>query len=171
MRSFLYELAIRAAGRGYRSQYSEIRDVTSSNSLSEFIREKLTDLLIHAYNSTAYYREVLSDLDILDGGKVNLENFSRIPILKKDIIRKRFSELLSRDYQTSGGSTDEPVKVVQDRYYSAWVRAMIMYYYGDMLGIDKISAKEVILWDSLKDVLKGSSLKSKVDSGSRILSS
>ena len=169
IKSFLYELALDIMGKGYRNQYRELRDVVSSGQISEFIKSKLTKLLLHAYNNTKYYREVLSELGTVEG-KVNLENFNKIPILKKDIIRKRFSELLSRDYKTrkwyyqiSGGSTGEPVKLVQDHYYSGWVKATLRYYYRSMLGIDEIASKKVILWGSMRDIIKASDLKSRIE--------
>jgi len=170
IKSFLYELALDIMGKGYRNQYRELRDVVSSGQISEFIKSKLTKLLLHAYNSTKYYREVLSELGVVEGKEVNLENFNKIPILKKDIIRKRFSELLSRDYKTrkwyyqiSGGSTGEPVKLVQDHYYSGWVKATLRYYYRSMLGIDEIASKKVILWGSMRDIIKASDLKSRIE--------
>src|SRR5258708_8762383 len=83
----------------------------------------LVQLLAHCQQSVPYYSELMKGV----GG--NFEHdpeayLLQLPILTKGIIRERFEQLKSTDlkhrkwyFNTSGGSTGEPVKLIQDRYY------------------------------------------------------
>src|SRR5690606_15374642 len=84
-------------------------------------------LLLHAYDKVPYYREVLTDTGVFQQGRLVLDNFTRLPILDKATIRRRFDDLNASDVaarnarvNTSGGSTGEPVKFVQDREAHEW---------------------------------------------------
>jgi len=92
--------------------------------IEELANEKLERLLLHAYNNVPYYRKLLPECGVIKAGKVVLENFSGIPVLTKEIIRAEGKNLYSSDYKsrkpyenTSGGSTGEPVKFIQDKEY------------------------------------------------------
>lgn len=93
-------------------------------------------------------------------GKVRLENFQRIPVLTKEIIRKESKRLCSKDYKqrkpyenTSGGSTGEPVRFMQDLHYEQWNTANKLNFFSK-LGKDT-GEKEIKLWGSDRDILEG----------------
>jgi phenylacetate-coenzyme A ligase PaaK-like adenylate-forming protein len=75
----------------------------------DYSEYRLENILKHAINNTKYYSQFKNK---------SLEEF---PILTKDIIRENFENLKSNDLDkrnwflnTSGGSTGEPVKFIQD---------------------------------------------------------
>src|SRR5690606_4657566 len=89
--------------------------------------ESLERLLLHAHTNVPYYREQLEIAGVVKDGKVTLENFERLPLLDKPVIRSRIDDLISRDSHTrgtyentSGGSTGEPVKFIQDSDTNDW---------------------------------------------------
>ena len=123
--------------------------------------EKLGGLLMHAYANVPYYHKILEDAAVIKNGKVYLENFQRIPVLTKDIIRSQGENLYSKDYRkrfwypnSSGGSTGEPVRFIQDRNYKDWSFAC-GYYFNYMAGKD-VGQPEVKLWGSERDIFVGS---------------
>src|SRR5436190_4435083 len=120
----------------------------------------LTRLLRHCQQMVPYYA------DLLDGvsGRELVENPRRclqmLPILTKATIRTNFNQLQSRDnakrncqVNTSGGSTGEPVKLIQDDEYrdaSAATRWFSQY----LLGCE-VSESNVRLWGSERDLESG----------------
>ena len=128
--------------------------------IKKYQEEKLKKLLLHAYCNVPYYRKILPKSGVIKNGKVYLENFDKIPILTKEIIRKEGTNLYSKDYKsrkpyenTSGGSTGEPVKFIQDKEYDEWNIATKIYY-NQMLG-KEIGEKEIKFWGSERDIFKG----------------
>jgi phenylacetate-CoA ligase len=138
-----------------------IEKIDSRDKLIQFQQEKLNTLILHAYRNVPYYRQVIENLHLVQNDKVDLARFREIPILTKDIIRQHPSDLVSSDYKSrksyynsSGGSTGEPLQLMQDKTYQKWGDANFYYWYKDILGIDEISARKVILWGSMRDLLK-----------------
>lgn len=133
----------------------------SSSDLETMQKEKLKNLLLHAYQHVPYYRRELKKAKVVVDGKVNLSNFHKIPILTKDVIRANYNDLISDDYKlrkpfdnTSGGSTGEPIRFIQDKEYLDWNVATKLYirsFAGQEVGM-----KEIRLWGSERDILKGS---------------
>lgn len=123
-------------------------------------RDKLKNLLLHAHKNVPYYNKILEENGVVISGEVNLENFSNIPILTKDIFRENFEDLKSKDLNTrkwyvntSGGSTGVPVKFVQDKEY--WDKNVAnKIYYAAVAGKD-LGEKEIKIWGSEKDFLEG----------------
>ena len=154
LKKLAWELFATIAGRGFKKEYEEAVNLNS--------RVFLKNLLIHAYNNVPYYHKILRKLDVVKNGKLSLANFFKIPILTKEIIRRRTSELISRDnerrkwfYNTSSGSTGEPLIFIQDKLYLKWVHVMNKYYYEDILGISEAFAKKTLLWNA-RDILRES---------------
>jgi phenylacetate-CoA ligase len=102
---------------------------------------------------------------------VDRSRIKDIPLLTKDIIRRNYQDLISDDYQTrnwrytsSGGSTGEPIRLIQDSTYEKWGNATKSYYFREILHIDEPTAKKVILWGSERDLFKGNlGLKAYID--------
>ena len=94
--------------------------------------ERLKTMLLHAHQHVPYYRPLLEKADVVDStGVVHLENYSKLPLLDKTILRKEFERLKSDDLGTrqwkekkSGGSTGEPATVIFDQERKDWLRAL-----------------------------------------------
>ncbi|MHC5083823.1 MAG: phenylacetate--CoA ligase family protein [Planctomycetota bacterium] len=135
-------------------------DSASTNEIRLRTDDKLKRLLLHAADKVPYYRNVLNDCNVVSGQQVRLENFSKIPILTKEIIRKQGENLYSDDYQqrkpftnTSGGSTGEPVCFIQDKEYDDWNKATKIYF-NAILG-KQLGDREIKFWGSDRDILEG----------------
>ena len=86
--------------------------------LDRAVDERLSALLRHAFTTVPFYREL--DAPPQERAAVR-ECLRRLPILTKEIIRTEGRRLLSESpsdeprWNTSGGSTGEPIRVLQDR--------------------------------------------------------
>jgi phenylacetate-CoA ligase len=88
-------------------------------------KERLAALLGHAWSTTEYYRQVLSEAGAVRNGVVDLARFQDIPFLTRDIIRDQFDRLTSRSLpegrrsyrNATGGSTGQPAQFLQDNVY------------------------------------------------------
>ena len=153
----------------FTKEYHRIKSITDKKSLLRFQEEQLKYLILHADKNVPYYHRVFKEIGILNNG-VDLSKFDKIPIFTKEIMAKYHKNLISKDcksrrwcFNSSGGSTGEPTRFIQDDCYSKWANATQQYYYQDLLGIDERNVKKIILWGSERDVFKGSvGLKAKV---------
>jgi phenylacetate-CoA ligase len=90
----------------------------------------LRDLLLHAYDSTNYYRRVLGSFDVVSSdGAVDLSRWS---------------------LNASGGSTGEPAHFVQDSEFDAWAAALKLLF-DEWTGC-RMGDRKVLLWGSRRDV-------------------
>ncbi len=144
----------------YQSNYGELTSLDSKNKLLDFQEDRLKALLLHSNNNVHYYNDILRS--IIKNKKVDLSSFQDIPLINKGIIRQDISNLISKDlnkrkyyYNTSGGSTGEPVKFIQDKQYIKWRNAANYYYFKDILKIDEPNVKKVIIWGSEMDLFNG----------------
>lgn len=152
---------LKIMGKSFYKEYNAIKEIDNQKNLNEFQEEYLSRLLLHANKNVPYYNQIFKEIGIVNNDKVDLSKFNQIPILTKEIIRNN-KGLISKDYTTrkwyynsSGGSTGEPVRFIQDGVYEKWGNAVCYYYYKDILGIDEPSVKKVILWGSERDLLEG----------------
>lgn len=128
--------------------------------MQNYQQEKLKSILWHAGRRVPYYRELLRETGVVAGSAVDLERFGEIPPLTKDVIREEGERLLDPHHSrrgsyenTSGGSTGEPVRLVQDRRYWDWNVATKLYF--KTFGGQPVGEPEVRLWGSERDVLEG----------------
>jgi len=135
-------------------------EFSSIEQLQRLQNEKLERLLLHTYENVPYYHRVLPEADVIANNKVFLENFHKIPPLTKAIIRSEGENLYSDDYKkrggyfnTSGGSTGEPVKFIQDKHSRAWEFAG-RFLFNSWAGKD-VGQAELKLWGSERDILEG----------------
>jgi len=154
--SFLY-----ATGSRIPKILNELKksENASSEQVEALARRKLEGILIHSYGNVPYYQKVLHESKVVVNGQVRLENFSKIPILTKDIIRKEGKNLFSKGYEkrkpfeyTSGGSTGEPIIVLRDRFFWEWNIAHEIYF-QELHGL-QIGQPQIGLWGSKVDILK-----------------
>jgi phenylacetate-CoA ligase len=129
---------------------------------NDYQMHKLMIVLSHAYRNVPYYKRILEKTGIVKDGDVLLSGFDKIPFLTKEIIRKEKDNLYSTDRRkrksyenTSGGSTGEPVKFLQDKCYEGWNIATKLYFFN-MLFKKEIGQPEACLWGSERDIYKNS---------------
>src|SRR6266404_8767734 len=127
-----------AAGRGYRfpSYLSEYRGAWESGRAGETAATALNRLLGHCWHSVPYYTELLERAGYNpSASREPWETLLRLPVLRKETIRANFTRLRSLDlrtrkwsYNTSGGSTGEPIDLIQDSEYEDRSKAISLLY-------------------------------------------
>jgi phenylacetate-CoA ligase len=152
----------------FDEEYKEIKDVRIDN-LVKIQTIYLEKILKHAYMNVPYYRKTFNEIGLMGNGDI-LDKLNQIPTLTKKTIRENFNLLKSKDifsriwfYNSTGGSTGEPLKLIQDNQYTKWRNAANYYYYANILDIDEPHVKKVIIWGSTRDLIKGTiGLKAKI---------
>lgn len=92
--------------------------------------------------------------------KYDIYDLSEFPILTKELIRKNYNQLLSINYigktkiNFSGGSTGEPVPILQCEEYYNWVNAILFDYYNRNFEKSWQRATTLEIWGSPGDVNK-----------------
>jgi len=145
-----------AAARGYRfpSYLSEYADEWESGRAAETAATALNRLLGHCWHSVPYYAELLEGAGYNPSASSEpWETLLRLPVLRKDTIRANFPRLRSVDlptrkwsYNTSGGSTGEPIDLIQDSEYEDRAIAHVSGNLAevDVLDIDVVQAKAAL---------------------------
>lgn len=117
-------------------------------------RAALDHMLDHATRMVPHYRDLAA---AHGGGPMPLDAF---PILTKRFIQANFDRLTSDDHAgrgpykySTGGSTGEPLVILQDLEHKAWVRAGEDYIMRRLLGgLHRTRDPKIILWGSAADV-------------------
>lgn len=149
------------SGSKIPARLKEINDISqyTPEELKQYQNKKLENLLLYAYENVPYYQKVLPNAGVIIDGKVWLERFDSIPVLTKEVIRKEATNLQTQEKRrglfenTSGGSTGEPVRFLQDQYYVDWNLANKIYY--KTFANQDIGQPELRLWGSERDLLEG----------------
>lgn len=159
MNKFISSLLWKIKNKEVLKVYDEIKKY--ENNFEVLANKKLKDILKHAKENVPFYKDI-------DVESIDINNLSSLPIVTKDTIRNQFDSLVSKkkpyEYweNTSGGSTGEPVRFLQDKNYQTWVDATLYYYYKDLLGVDWSASKKLVIWGSVEDFEKRTTLKSKI---------
>jgi phenylacetate-CoA ligase len=162
VKKFILNLRLPLQGNSLKSLSQVVSwQRSNQNQLLELQQERLKRLLVHAYKQVPYYRNILREAEVVtDNEEIMLDNFHKIPLLTKDIIRSKFQNLKSNDINnrkwyenTSGGSTGEPVRFVQEKHYGAWPMAVTKLY--DIWTGYYDGQRKVILWGSERDLFVG----------------
>ena len=123
--------------------------------------QRLTALLGHAWSTTEYYRQVLTEVGAVRNGVVDLARFEDIPFLTRDILRDQFDRLTSRSLpegrrayrNATGGSTGQPAQFLQDNVY--WdVNVATKLFHFEWFG-KQPGDRELKIWGAEHDLLKG----------------
>ncbi|MBL7145011.1 MAG: phenylacetate--CoA ligase family protein [Phycisphaerae bacterium] len=105
------------------------------------VRRSLYHLLNHAFRTVSYYRDFVGLGTLSESTAVSV--LQKLPILSKDIIRKEMKRLISEvpgrklRWNTSGGSTGEPIRLLQDhrmRNLSTATKFLFMRWAGHQMG-------------------------------------
>lgn len=152
----------------YNNDYKTISKIQDSQEFIDYQEMMLKKLLSHTSENVNYFKTIIGSDFYKDEFHDNV--LQEIPILTKDLIRENFKNLISNDHQkrtwfytTSGGSTGEPLKIMQDDQTVKWSNIGHYYYCKDMLGVDEPRAKKIILWGNERDIFgQKTSLKDKL---------
>ena len=135
--------------RGYRSRRACAVELAADGNL-QTTADRHLDMLLSFIADSPYYGPALTRREL-----------SALPVLTKEIIRRRRRDLLtSRAAEegvfanSSGGSTGEPITIMQDASYWSWTEAAQDYYFEHFLGLERGAARSVWLWGSEHDLMK-----------------
>jgi phenylacetate-CoA ligase len=123
-------------------------------------RRAVEGLLGHAYRTVPYYRDLLRDVVGTDATRLDAGVLARLPLLTKEVIRTHAGALVStagdgrgRYTNTSGGSTGEPVVLVQDQRFRDCSRAVAMLF--DQWTGYRVGFPMAKIWGSERDLFVG----------------
>jgi len=140
------------ARRRFNSWYNIIEDSQwwEKEKLHDYQWDRIKILLKHAYQNTQYYKSLFNDLGALPEDIKDFNDFKKIPVLTKDILRERSKEFFPQNikkkhafYFTTGGSTGEPLGFYRQPVNDIIERAF-MYNQWSRVGFNE-SSKRVIL--------------------------
>jgi phenylacetate-CoA ligase len=103
----------------------------SKEQIEELQNKKLRALIRHAYDNVPYYHRIFLQQGITPDDIRTKKDLDKIPVLKKEDIRKNLPDLLARNVPRSemiethsSGSTGEPVKYYIDKrsYSAGWAQ-------------------------------------------------
>ena len=143
-------------GHYYRRYVREERDGIPADTT----RRLLVQLLTHCKHSVPFYAEAMRRAG--DSFEEHPEDYlQRLPVLTKETLRSRFDDLKSADLQnrkwyfnTSGGSTGEPVRFIHDWRLGASAGAVSLLF-SKLIGRE-VGELEVKLWGSEREIVRGS---------------
>ncbi len=157
---------LRASGSQVPGRYSAIvklMDGENSVDNCRLVQQvNLLGLLEHAFQNVPYYRAISSLADLVNAeGRVDFNAFQRLPLLGKDELRHHFAALQAVDTvnrhcfeNSSGGSTGEPVRFIQDAAYRDGDIAATLFLFRQ--AGKEIGDAELKLWGSERDIEAGS---------------
>ena len=139
-------------GARYGSRFAQTAALLDAprETIVTFQRERLGKLLLHASQTTPYYRELF---------KTESPDISEVPPLEKQNVREQLERLCSEAFpqkqrikNATGGSTGTPLTFYQDRNY--WNQRNLSVYYFDRWAGWNFGEPQLIIWGSPAD-LKG----------------
>ncbi len=96
----------------------------SPEELAELNFARRQEIVRFAYEKTPFYHRLYKDAGFEPGDLKTEEDWNRLPLVTKSMIRDHFDDFIARDVpeefrklKTSGGSTGEPVKFYIDRRF------------------------------------------------------
>lgn len=161
IRKFIYFNYASLRGANFPQLYKRFIKENLSSISPELTKKLLVKLILHCKKSVPYYANLMSQICTEEIFEQKPEFYLyNLPILTKDIIRTNFEQLKSIDLgqrkwylNTSGGSTGEPIKLIQDWEYNDRSTAISLLY-SYLVGRE-IGEPEVYLWGSERDVFQG----------------
>jgi phenylacetate-CoA ligase len=157
-RKRLYFIIYRLRGQPVGTYYQQILSEWQAGIPVDTTRSRLIRLFLHCKQSVPYYAKIMRSMG--DGFLDDPEEYLRyFPILTKRTIRSHFDELKSADlsqrkwnFNSTGGSTGEPVRFIQDKEQATQAGAISMLY-SKLVG-KEIGDSEVLLWGSIRDITR-----------------
>ena len=110
--------------------------------LAERQASRLKCILIHAYENTAYYRNLFDKVGFNPHEIVHTSEIRKLPLLTKDIVRRHFNDLTAHNIRreliteaSTGGSTGVPMRFLRDRE-SIYLRKGQELYFDRWMGYE-----------------------------------
>ncbi|MEZ4673801.1 MAG: hypothetical protein R2932_06090 [Caldilineaceae bacterium] len=160
VRKSLYYGAHRVVGRSLGNRYEEYCRADELGVSTDATAQALVRLLDHCTDHVPYYAKMMANFE-QDYASDPFGYLQQFPQLTKALIRENFEQLTTDDigqrrwrYNTSGGSTGQPVRFIQDAGYSDCQLATQMLSYR-WAGRD-FGDSAVFIWGSERDILQGS---------------
>jgi phenylacetate-CoA ligase len=147
--------AIIRIGQFIRSHY-----FAPKTHIEQIVRNRIAKLLRHCLYNVPYYRNLFAQKGLSEKQiqADPIAALSSLPLLTKSHIRQHFQQIQSVDlpkrrwyYNTSGGSTGEPVRFVQDHDYFCW--SMAQKYVFETIARQPIGRSRIVVWGSERDIL------------------
>lgn len=158
-RAAAYLTLVGLRGQPLGANYYRYQEEDRKGIPAETTRGLLIKLLEHCQRNVPYYASIIAQQG--DWYRDDPEEYlRRFPLLTKSLIREKRELLTSTDLKrrkwyrnTSGGSTGEPVILIQDREYAARIGAITLLF-SHLVG-GELGELEVNLWASLRDIRTG----------------
>jgi phenylacetate-CoA ligase len=117
--------------RGYKTEkyHKELMKSQwfTTSQFEEIQQTKLRVLLEHAYKNVPYYTKLFDKLKLKPSNIKDIEDINKLPLLKKEDIRKNSSALVAKNVPekelkpiSSSGTTGPPLKLFVDKNRVAW---------------------------------------------------
>lgn len=162
LKKILFKIYERMANKEYsKNIYKEIsgfKDLDTNE--KENIREKkLLNILMRAYHEVPYYHQLFDEHNLSFSSPASLSDFSRIPILNKEKIKKNFKDIQNRHIEDlhpiinrTSGSTGSPLVFIIDRETSHIKKALQDY----QLSENGRTNNDILIkfWGSVEENLK-----------------
>ncbi len=107
-----------------------------------------------------YRRELRRTLESVPYYRPHLDRpLEEFPVLTKDLLREHNDELIARApscgrrWNSSGGSTGVPVRLVQDSPYRRFSNIADVYVHARLFGLDPRPVSKVMIWGAERDIL------------------
>lgn len=133
--------------RTFLAQYQELEaaDAMSVEEKERLQLEKLRQTLIHAYEHTAYYKELFDRQHFAPEMISSVEELEMLPILTKELLKEHYAELQADDiddfYEVStGGTTGAPTHVLMERT-AIYREFAFVYHFWSKFGYDHTSSR------------------------------
>ena len=121
--------------------------------LEEMQQKKLHALLVHAYKSVPYYREIFNEIKLKPEDIKSIDDLLELPFLTKEIIIKNPNDILSSvdsgnkiKYWSGGTTTNEPLISYKDKNTLSY--ALGAAYRGWGWGGYRLGDRYAMLWRS-----------------------
>lgn len=131
-----------------------------ANESEILVQRRLERTIRRAWERVPYWRRVLSERGAVSPqGLVAKDALARLPLLDKVTLRRELADMIALPegrggyWNTSGGSTGEPVRLRQDVAYRDAVRAAAMLF-NDWAGYS-FGQTMIKVWGSERDIFEG----------------
>jgi len=139
-------------GKAYTQSVKEIElyNHLSSDEQSKYLVEKLNAVISYASDHFDFYKELYAEHGVLGLELKSLEDFGKLPIVTKEMIRKHTDEFGGAMRINTGGTSGEPFSffIDKDAFAREWAH---MHYIWALKGYDKTDIKITLRGKNLGD--------------------
>ncbi|MGD2148607.1 MAG: hypothetical protein PVH41_18070, partial [Anaerolineae bacterium] len=168
-RGFVYPVYEAISGRRILSRLALLEQSQwwSAADMAAWQRDRLAELVHHAYATVPYYRSLFDGAGISPGDVRATGDLRRLPLLSKAVIQDQHADLVSTAYSPArripnhtGGSTGTPMHFWQDQRQRDWGSASKLRF-NRWAGWD-FGQRTLRLWGHPRDLKAAQSLKGRI---------